>query len=204
MCRPLSLFHSLVVLDGEITVPSKPFFDVGGQDRGMISFHMIPHLQRIVTILVCIFFIISVTARVASTEQNKKNDIPECWGLFPRIGISIEYGGYIIQQDNYTSLLRRHLKMDLLQYRRHIFYIEFNERFYLGVPGNKWEFNLMKYDIAMIGYRYDFGDFYLGFLLHHQCNNIIRSQSYYNEIDRERSNTYDLGIEFLTRICGRV
>ena len=89
--------------------------------------------------------------------------------------------------------------MDLLQFRRHIFYLEFNEQIYLGIPGNTWDFNLMKYDIAMIGYRYDFGDFYLGFLLHHQCNNIIRSQTYHNDIDRERSNTYDLGIEFLTK-----
>ena len=135
----------------------------------------------------------------ASTQEERKNDIPDGWALFPRIGISVEYGGYIVQQDNYTSLLRRHLEIDLLQYRRHIFYIEFNERFFLGVPGHKWEFNLMKYDIALLGYRYDFGDYYLGLLLHHQCNNIIRSQSYHNDIDRERYNSYDLGVEFLTK-----
>jgi len=160
---------------------------------------MIPHLHRMVTILVCILCIISITARIASTQQEKKNDIPDGWELFPRIGISVEYGGYIVQQDNYTSLLRRHLEMDLLQYRRHIIYLEFNERFFLGIPGNKREFNLMKYDISLLGYRYDFGDFYLGLLLHHQCNNLIRSRTYLNKIDREESNTYDLGIEFLTK-----
>jgi hypothetical protein len=160
---------------------------------------MIRHLRRIVTILICVLCIISVTAQVASTEQNNTNDIPEGWKFFPRIGISVEYGGYIVQQDNFSSLLRRHLTMDLLQYRRHIFYLEFNERFFLGIPGNKWNFNLMKYDIAMLGYRYDFGDFYVGLLLHHQCNNIVRSKNYDKDIDRERSNTYDLGVEFLTK-----
>jgi hypothetical protein len=57
----------------------------------------------------------------------------------------------------------------------------------------------MKYDIALLGYRYDLGDYYLGLLLHHQCNNIITSKTYQNDVDRERSNTYDLGLEFLTK-----
>ena len=177
----------------------KTIFLTAAASRRIISFNMSPHLHRLVTILLFILCIISVTARAASTQEERKNDIPDGWALFPRIGISVEYGGYIVQQDNYTSLLRRRLEMDLLQYRRHIFYLEFNERFFLGVPGHKWEFNLMKYDVALLGYRYDFGDYYLGLLLHHQCNNIIRSQSYHNDIDRERFNTYDLGVEFLTK-----
>jgi hypothetical protein len=160
---------------------------------------MMPYLQRPVAMLIWILLVISITAQVASTQEEKKDKIPDGWELFPRIGISVEYGGFIVEQDNYTTMLRRHLEMDLLQYRRHIFYLEFNERFLLGVPGNKWEFSLMKYDIALLGYRYDFGDYYLGLLLHHQCNNPIRSKTYNELTDREKANTYDLGIEFITK-----
>jgi hypothetical protein len=156
-------------------------------------------LSRALPILIWTLLVISITTQVALTQEEKKDKIPDGWELFPRIGVSVEYGGFIVEQDNYTSLLRRHLEMDLLQYRRHIFYLEFDERFFWGVPSNKWKFNLMKYDITLLGYRYDFGDYYLGLLLHHQCNNPIRSRAYNGLIDREIANTYDLGIEFITK-----
>ncbi len=119
--------------------------------------------------------------------------------LFPRIGIGIEYGGFVSQQENYASMMRRQLEMDLLQYRNHILYLDFNERIFFGIPGEKWQFSLMKYDLTLGGYRYDFGDFYLGIFMHHQCNNPFLTRTYHFFIGRENADIYDLGVEFLTK-----
>ncbi len=117
----------------------------------------------------------------------------------PRIGIGLEYGGFAVHQDNFTSQLRRRLEIDLLQYRRHIFYLEFDEKTFFGIPDNRWQFNLMKYDVMLGGYRYDFGDFYIGAFIHHQCNNIIQTLTYRTWLNRERTNIYAVGLEFLTK-----
>ncbi len=132
-------------------------------------------------------------------QEDADGDVPQGLKLLPRVGLSIEYGGFIMQQEKYTSLLRRRLEIDVLQYRRHILYLNFDERTFFGTPFDKWDFNLLKYDIALGGYRYDFGNFYLGLFFHHQCNNPIHPQNYNGLVDRERANIYDLGLEFLTK-----
>jgi hypothetical protein len=143
--------------------------------------------------------LISTVARGEGRQESGGKDIPEGFQLLPRVGISTEYGGFIVNQENYTSMLRRRLEVDVLQYRRHIFYIDFDEKTFFGIPGNGWEFNLMKYDVNLAGYRYDFGDFYLGLFIHHQCNNPIHTKDYHTLIDRERANIYMAGLEFLTK-----
>ncbi|MFI5331105.1 MAG: hypothetical protein ACHQ2F_08740 [Desulfobaccales bacterium] len=134
-----------------------------------------------------------------SAQEAADGDVPQGLQLLPRVGLSMEYGGYIAHQDNFTSQLRRRLEIDLLQYRRHIFYVEFDERTYFGIPDNKWQFNLFKYDITLGGYRYDFGDFYLGAFVRHQCNNLFDTITFNTSIDRQRANLYGAGPEFLTK-----
>ena len=143
--------------------------------------------------------LICMAAEGEGAQESGAKDIPEGFQLLPRIGISMEYGGFIVNQENYTSALRRRLEVDVFQYRRHIFYIDFEEKTFFGIPGNSWEFNLMKYDVTLAGYRYDFGDFYVGFFVHHQCNNPIHTEDYHTLVDRERANTYMAGLEFLTK-----
>ena len=122
--------------------------------------------------------LICMAVKGEGASETAGKDIPEGFQLLPRVSILTEYGGYIVNQQNYTSMLRRYLEVDILQYRRHIFYIDFDERTFFGIPGNTWDFNLMKYDVTLAGYRYDFGNFYLGFFVHHQCNNPIHTQDY--------------------------
>ena len=40
-----------------------------------------------------------------------------------------------------------------------IFYLEFDEKTFFGIPDDKWQYNMMKFDVILTGYRYDFGDF---------------------------------------------
>ena len=150
-------------------------------------------------IIPMLLLLLGSVAQAETGQENKDGDIPPGWQLLPRVGLSLEYGGFIVQQDNYASLLRRRLEIDFLQYRRHIFYLNFNEQTYFGTPFDKWDFNLMKYDVVLGGYRYDFGNFYLGIFIHHQCNNPIHPQNYDLLVDRERANIYDVGLEFLTK-----
>jgi len=152
------------------------------------------------SVIILLLLLLLGQGAVAETDQeNKDRDVPQGLQLFPRIGISTEYGGFIVEQENYASLLKRRLEIDFLQYYRNIFYLNFNEQNYFGTPPNKWEFNLMKYDIVLGGYRYDFGNFYLGAFMHHQCNNPIHPQDYQTWVKRERANIYDVGLEFLTK-----
>jgi hypothetical protein len=55
---------------------------------------------------------------------------------------------------------------------------------FLGCHQEPRKFNLKKYDVSLLGCRYDCGEYYLGLLLHHQCNNIIRSSAYPGDRDQ--------------------
>ena len=92
--------------------------------------------------------LICVPVKGEEAPERAGKGIPQGFQLLPRVGILAEYGGFIVQQDNYTSLLRRRLEVDVLQYRHHIFYIDFDERTFFGTPSDSWEFNLMKYDVT--------------------------------------------------------
>jgi hypothetical protein len=155
--------------------------------------------QLRVGIVVMGLLLICMSAKGEGAQESGGNDIPEGFQLVPRAGISIEYGGFITNQENYTSLLNRRLEVDILQYRHHIFYLDFDERIFFGTPGNAWEFNLMKFFVTLGGYRYDFGNFYLGFFVRHQCNNPIHTEAYRQLIGRERANIYYAGVEYLSK-----
>ena len=150
----------------------------------------------IFTLLLSGYFFVSTVAADYSAD---KDDIPEGLVLLPRIGVGIEYGGFIVHQDNYTSQLRRQLEVDLLQFRRHIFYVKLNENTYFGTPEDSWDFNLMKFRVVLAGYRYDFGNWYLGVKFDHECNNTLFTRDYSTRIDRERANFYYIGVEALSK-----
>jgi hypothetical protein len=154
---------------------------------------------RFGVLILCLVLLGFTGSGQGATMDDSGDDIPDGWRLMPRVGVSLEYGGFIAHQDNFVSQLRRQVEMDLIQYRRHIFYLAFDEKTFFGIPDNKWQFNLMKYDVILGGYRYDFGDFYLGAFIHHQCNNIMQTLTYRTSSDRERTNLYAPGLEFLTK-----
>lgn len=156
-------------------------------------------LLRAGLIAVSAVMIIFLARCEATSSEGAAADIPQGWKLLPRVGLSVEYGGYLVQQDSFASMLLRRLEIDILQYRRHIFYLNFYEKTFFGTPSDRWDFNLMKYDINLAGYRYDFGNAYLGLFLHHQCNNPFLTEKYRVLVNRERANIYDVGLEFLTK-----
>lgn len=142
--------------------------------------------------------LICITGRTETAAQ-ESGEIPDGWRLMPRLGLSLEYGGFIVHQDNYTSKLRRKLEIDVLQYRRHIFYLDFEENTSFGTPFDKWDFSLLKYNVVLGGYRYDFGEFYLGIFANHQCNSPFLTEKFNTRIDRDRANLYCAGLEFMTK-----
>ena len=161
---------------------------------------MVQISRHLTLLIILVLLLLMGNVALAETgQENSDEDIPQGWALLPRVGVSLEFGGFIVQQDNYASLVRRSLEIDVLQYRRNILYLNFNEQNYLGTPSNPWEFNLLKSDLALIGYRYDFGNYYVGLFLHHQCNNPIFTQNYDVLVDRARADIYDMGLEFLTK-----
>lgn len=129
----------------------------------------------------------------------ESTDIPDGWKLFPRIGLGIEYGGFIRSDASFTSMLRRRLEMDVLQYRPFILYLEFDEETNFGVPQDKWSFNLLRYRLHLGGIRYDFGEHYLGLFYNHWCNNTILTAAYPSSLDRPRVSMYILTLEFLSK-----
>jgi hypothetical protein len=60
------------------------------------------------------------------------------WQIFPRIGVGIEYGGFIAGGKAFTSSLRRRLEIDALQYNHIFAYLEFDEETSFGIPSDKW------------------------------------------------------------------
>lgn len=156
-------------------------------------------LYRLALVVLSVLMIACYGQGEAAAGDRSENEIPAGWKLLPRLGLGLEYGGYAVQQEVFTSMLRRRLEIDALQYRRHILYLEFDEHTYFGTPSDRWDFNLMRYDIHLGSYRYDFGDFYLGLFIHHQCNNPFLTQKYLTLVDRVRANFYFVGLEFLTK-----
>ena len=59
----------------------------------------------LVSMLVLLLLIGNV-AQADTVQENKDGDVPQGWALLPRVGVSLEYGGFIAQQENFTSQLR--------------------------------------------------------------------------------------------------
>lgn len=156
---------------------------------------------RLLLVLSCVLFYLFIGGAGKQTrgQDRKEKESITGWQILPRLGVSLEYGGFAHHDDVFTSMLRRRIELDVLQYRRFILYLEFDEETTFGTPSDDWEFNRLRHRINLIGMRYDLGEYYLGLLYHHQCNNPIYTHGFTSIIDRARANLYLVGLEFLTK-----
>ncbi len=144
-----------------------------------------------------IFFVPAGPA--AAIHQESGNKETQDWRIMPRVGVGVEYGGFILRDGDFSSALRRRVEVDALQYRRHIIYLEFDEETSWGIPADRWEFNRMRHRLYMIGYRYDLGNHYLGLFFHHRCHNPFHTEKFQGYVGRSRENIYFVGMEFLSK-----
>lgn len=132
------------------------------------------HIFRLgwaILLAILLVLLTGITWQLEAADSGSEEEERTGLQIAPRLGLAIEYGGFLVQDGDYTSRLRRRLEVDALQYGKHIIYLEFNEDTFFGTPKDKWEFNLMRYRLHLGGYRYDLGDYYLGVFLYHKCNN---------------------------------
>jgi hypothetical protein len=83
----------------------------------------------------------------------------------PRIGIGIEYGGLVVRRGDFSSAFKYHYLIDMLQFGRlgrNLLYVDIDGEIDWGTPGLGLEFNRVRHNISIIGYRYDLGDYYVG------------------------------------------
>jgi hypothetical protein len=142
---------------------------------------------------------VAVDKGMATVPEAERSEIPKGWKLFPRIGLGMEYGGFIRRDGDFTSLLRRRLEMDVLQYRRFILYLEFDEATTFGTSQDKWDFNSLRYRLHLGGIRYDLGEHYLGLFYNHWCYNPFLTEKFQNKLDRFQISIYLLTLEFLSK-----
>jgi hypothetical protein len=138
-------------------------------------------------------------AKPGNATPGEGKEIPEGWAVFPRMGLGMEYGGFIFHDDTFTSMLRRRLEMDVLQYRRFIVYLEFDEETSFGTPKDSGDFNRMRFRLHLGGLRYDLGDHYVGLFYNHWCSNTLLTENYQTRLDRSQISIYILTLEFLSK-----
>lgn len=120
--------------------------------------------------------------------------------LLPRVAVGIEYGGFLVQGEDYSSLFRYQYLIDLLEYNRHLIYTEIDGEISFGIPQEPLAFNRIRHHLAIFGYRYDLGNSYLGLRLYHRCHSPFREREQLNySLRRTQANTYSLGLEFINK-----
>ncbi len=120
--------------------------------------------------------------------------------LFPRVGLGLEAGAYITNRSNSTGLIHMDVEVDMLQYGRHLIYLQFREDTFLGVPDKYREFNNVYFRLATPGYRYDLGDHYLGFLVDHWCINNYESIAFRGpNTNRTFASVFLISLDFLDK-----
>lgn len=159
---------------------------------------MMMHISRLGWAILLVL-LTGITWQLEAADSGSEEQERTGLQIAPRLGLAIEYGGFLLEDGDYTSRLRRRLEVDALQYGKHIIYLEFNEDTFFGTPKEKWEFNLMRYRLHLGGYRYDLGDYYLGVFLYHKCNNPFLTKNFDSYIGRNRENLYFASAEFLSK-----
>jgi hypothetical protein len=135
----------------------------------------------------------------AEDGKVKKEDLEWSWKLFPRLGVSLEYGGFLVQEGPYTSQLRRRLELDALQYGPVILYLEFDEENSFGTPADSWDPNRLRFRLHMGGLRYDLGNYYAGLYYQHWCYNAYLTEKFSSLYNRSEMSIYLLTLEFLSK-----
>jgi hypothetical protein len=132
--------------------------------------------------------------------QESKGEKSHPGDLLPRVGVGLEYGGFLVRGDNYSSAFRYQLLIDLWQYRRHLFYLDFDGETSFGIPGDSLAFNRLRHQITILGYRYDLGDYYGGVRFYHRCYNPLRERGgLEGDYDRTIADTFYVGLEFIDK-----
>ncbi len=122
------------------------------------------------------------------------------WVLLPQVAVGIEYGGFLLRGEDYSSLFRYHFLIDLWKYNRHLIYTEIDGEISFGTPQEPLAFNRIRHHLAIFGYRYDLGNSYLGLRLYHRCHSPFREQEQLDySLRRTQANTYAIGPEFVNK-----
>ena len=120
--------------------------------------------------------------------------------IMPRVGVGIEYGGFPVRGEDYSSAFRYQLLLDLWQYQRHLLYMDFDGETSFGVPDESLAFNRLRHQIAILGYRYDLGDYYGGLRFYHRCYNPLRERGRLeSDYDRTVADIFYVGLEFIDK-----
>jgi hypothetical protein len=154
-------------------------------------------------VLLLLLLIIAVAGRSAGAEdpqEEQKSPVV----LLPRIGIGIDYGGLMVRRGDFSSAFTYHYLIDFLEFGRlgrNLIYTDIEGEFDWGTPGRSLQINRTRNSIAIIGYRYDLGDYYVGAQVYHRCNNPFSGPgrldlSLHN---RTVADTYYAGLEFVDK-----
>ena len=120
--------------------------------------------------------------------------------IMPRVGVGLEFGGFPVRGEDFSSAFRYQLLLDVLQYQRHLLYMDFDGETSLGIPNDRLAFNRLRHQIAILGYRYDLGDYYAGLRFYHRCYNPLRERGRLEtDYDRTVADVFYLGAEFIDK-----
>lgn len=144
-------------------------------------------------------FFCAPSQEAGAQEPEGENLLPGV--IMPRVGVGIEFGGFLVRgEKNYSFAFRYQLLVDLWQYKRHLLYMDFDGDTSLGVPNDSLAFNRLSHKISIIGYRYDLGDYYGGVRFYHRCFNPIRERGRLEtDFDRTVADTFHAGLEFIDK-----
>jgi hypothetical protein len=137
----------------------------------------------------------------AAEETQAEADEKPHLVFVPRIGIGLEYGGLVVRRGDFSSTFRYRYLIDLLQFGRHLIFTDIDGEIDWGTPGLGLAFNRIRHNIAILGYRYDLGDYYVGAQMYHRCNNPFQGEgrlalSLHN---RTIASTYYAGLELVDK-----
>ena len=131
-------------------------------------------------------------------ESKEEDPLPMV--TMPRVGVGLEYGGFPVRGEDFSSAFRYQLLLDMLQYKRHLLYLEFDGETGLGIPNDRLAFNRLRHQIAILGYRYDLGDYYGGLRFYHRCYNPLRERGRLEtDYDRTVADIFYVGLEFIDK-----
>lgn len=143
--------------------------------------------------------ILAVLLLVVPARQPAAATAVPAFQILPRLGLGLEYGGFLHSGSDFASQLRRRLEIDALQYRQHLLYLEIDEETAWGSADRAGVFNRVRHRLYLGGYRYDLGDYYLGLMFYHRCHNPFHTADLRGYVGRSRENLYLVGVEFLSK-----
>lgn len=140
--------------------------------------------------------ILAVKGNAGAGEDEKKS--PKM--LMPRVGVGVEYGGFLKRGEDYSSAFRYQVLVDLFKWRRNLLYLEIDGEISFGIPSNNLAFNRIRHHMALLGYRFDLGNYYLGPRLYHRCHNPFKERGrLIGSRDRNLTNIYFIGLQLVDK-----